>query len=377
MAYQFILEDLSGRALSDLPGATGKSFARAILGMSTASVTVPIWHEQADFLLGGDALLRVTDTGVYPHLDVLRARLITAEENAGDGKDTIKASFADGFWTLMKRLCGKSATGFSQGTASSMVAASAIIQSIVAATIAEGPAGIRLGSITASPATAYTGPHFYKKIGELIAELSAVLDGPDWRVDPIATAATSNPALCDYCELVVAPSLGSYLPDHPFEFGDGRLNVKSYNRVVSNEGVGNSFYSLPTGFPDTAGAVVTATDASSIAARGLLEDVVPTDLTVDTLRQQLVNLHIAIRANPRQAFTFKPVNDLSGERLPRLRADYDVGDVIPFRAAFRRAGGAYGVLDKRVDILARIFQVEVTVDEEGVGQPEFTISPST
>ena len=64
MAYQFILEDLSGRALSDLPGATGKSFARAILSMSTASVTVPIWHEQADFLLGGDALLHVSDTSV-------------------------------------------------------------------------------------------------------------------------------------------------------------------------------------------------------------------------------------------------------------------------------------------------------------------------
>lgn len=377
MAYQFILEDLAGRALSDLPGATGKSFARAILGMSTGSVTVPIWHEQADFLLGGDALLHVTDTSVYPHLDIFRGRLITAEENAGDGKDTIKASFADGFWTLMKRLCGKSTTGFSQGTASSMVAATAIIQALVNATIAEGPAGIRLGSITASPATAYTGPHFYKKIGELIAELSAVLDGPDWRVNPIATAATSNPSICDYCELVAAPSLGSYLPDHPFEFGDGRLNVKSYNRVVSNEGVGNAFYSLPSGFPDAGnGAVVTATDASSKAARGLLEDVVPTDLTVDTLRQQLVNLHIAVRANPRQTFTFKPVNDLSGDRLPRLRSDYDVGDVIPFRAAFTRAGGQYGVLDKRVDILARIFQVEVTVDEEGVGQPEFTISPS-
>lgn len=378
MAYQFILEDLAGRQRSDLPGATGKQFARAILGMSTASVTVPLWHEQADFLLDGDALLRVSDTSVTPHLDVYRGTLVTAEEKAGDGKGSVKASFADGFWTLTRRLCGKSTTGFSQGTAGAPVAATAIIAALVNATAAESPAGIRMGSVSASPATAYTGPHFYKKVGELIAELSAVLDGPDWRVDPIATTSTTNPALCDYCELVVAPDLGTYRSEQPFEYGDGRLNVKSYSRVVSKESVANAVYNVPSGFPDGAGGpVMTASSPSSQAARGLLEDVVATDLTVDQLRKKLVELHIAVRANPRQTIEFEPVNDLSGERLPKLRVDYDVGDVVPFRAAVRQPGGTIGKLDKRLDILGRIFQVEVTVDEEGVGQPKFTISPPT
>ena len=373
MAYQFILEDLAGRGLSDLPGATGKSFARTLASLSTGQITVPLWHEQADTLMGGDALLHVIDTTSTTSLDVFRGRLVTAEEQAGDGKGSVKATFADGFWTLSRRLCGKSTGGFSQGTATAPVAHTAIMQALINATIAEGPAGIRVGSITASPSTAFTGPHYYKKIGELIAELGATADGPDWRVDPIATAATANPALADYCEFVAAPSLATLRMDQPFEYGDGRLNVKSYNRVVSNEGVANSVYGLPSGFPDSGSTVASASNSSSIAARGLLEDVVANDLTVDQLRQQLVDLHITVRANPRQTMTFEPVNDLSGQRLPRLRADYDVGDVVPFRVAVRRGQ----TLDKRVDVLARIFQVEVTVDERGVGQPKLTISPTT
>lgn len=373
MPYQFILEDLAGRALSDLPGATGKSFARTLASLSTGQITLPLWHEQADTLMGGDCLLHVIDTTSSPGLDVFRGRLVTAEEQAGDGKGSVKATFADGFWTLSRRLCGKSATGFSQGTATAPVAHTAIMSALLAATIAEGPAGIRAGSITASPATAFTGPHYYKKIAELIAELGATADGPDWRIDPIATAPTSNPALCDYCEFVAAPSLGTSRPEQPFEYGDGRLNVKSYSRVVSVEGVANSMYALPSGFPDSSSAVASSTSGSSIAARGLLEDVVANDLSVDQLRQQLVDLHIQVRATPRQTMTFEPVNDLSGERLPRLRADYDVGDVVPFRVAVRRGQ----TLDKRVDVLARIFQVEVTVDEKGVGQPKLTISPNS
>lgn len=373
MAYQFLLEDLAGNARSDLPGATGKSFARAILGMSTGKITVPIWDDQADFLMDGDALLHVIDTSVSPRVDMFRGRLITAEEQTGDGKGTVAATFADGFWTLMKRLCGKSATGFSAGSASSLVSATSIMSSVISTTIAESPAGIRLGSVTASTANTYTGPHYYKKIGELITELSGVLDGPDWRIDPIATAASANPYTCNYCEIVIAPALGQTRLDQPWEYGGGRLNVKNYGRVVSNEGTINAGYALPASYPDGGGNVLLATNAASQARRGLLEEVVPTDLTVDNLRQQLVDLHIAVRANPRQTMTFEPVNDLSGERLPRLRTDYDVGDVMPFRVAIPSKTGA---LDKRVDALCRVFQVEVTVDERGVGQPKLTISPS-
>lgn len=375
MAYQFLLEDLAGRARSDLPGATGKSFARAILGMSTGKVVVPLWDDQADFLMAGDALLHVIDTAVTPHANVFRGRLVTAEEQAGDGKATVAATFADGFWPLTKRLAGKSQAGVTYGTPSSPVAATAAISSAVSTTIAASPAGIRLGSVTATPATVNSGPHYYKKVSEIITELSAVLDGPDWRIDPIDTVASANPLLCNYCELVMAPSLGSVRLDQPWEYGDGRLNVKSYSRVVSNEGLLNNGYVLPAGFPgNTTGAVINAADATSQGNRGLFEEVITSDLTVDNLRQQLVNLHIAIRANPRQTITFDPVNDLSGERLPRLRYDYDVGDIMPFRVAVRTSTGA---LDKRVDALFRVFQVEVTVDERGVGQPKLTISPST
>lgn len=375
MPYQFILEDLAGTARSELAGATAKQFTRAILSMSTANVTVPLWHEQADFMLEGDALLKVVDVQRSSRTNVFHGRLVAAEEVGDASGGSVKATFADGFWTLLRRLCGRSPAGYTMGTALAPVAATAIISDIVDTANAESPTGLRLGSVTPSPATVYTGPHYYRPRGEVIAQLSAVLDGPDWRVDPIDAVASSDPARCTYGELVLAPALATVRLDKAFEYGDGKLNVRSYQRGVSLDGTANRVYHLPTGFPDqTTQAVLTSNDASSQAKRGLLESVVAADITPDQMRQALLDHHIAIRRNARQTITFQPVNDLSTDRLPRLRTDYDVGDIVPFRASVRRGQ----VLDKRIDVLARIYQVQVDVDpQSGAGQPSLTITPTS
>lgn len=374
MAYTFILEDLSGRALSELPGATAKEFTRVLNGIGTAQVTVPLWHDQADSLLSGDALLKVVDVVGSQRMNVYHGRMVTAEEVADENGGTIAATFADGLWMLMHRLLGRGAAGISRGTALSPVAATSIVTDFVNACNVEVPTGLQLGTITATPANTYTGPHYFTPAGQLIAQLCGVLDGPDFRVEPIDAVASTNPALCYFTELTVAPAIGQTRLDQPFEYGDGRLNVKSYNRAVSVEGIANRVFSLPPGFPDPAGGgnIVSQQDAASQSARGLFDAMVSTDLIADALRQQLVDHHIAVRKTPRQTITFQPVNDLAGDRVPRLRFDYDVGDVMPFRASVKRSG----VLYKRIEVLSRVFQAKVTVDEKGIGTTELTVVPS-
>lgn len=375
MAYVFTLSDLAGNKLSELPAAKAKEFTRSLAAMSTGQVRVPLWHDMADVLLEGNCLLKVVDVvNATTRVNCFHGELVTAEEVGDATGGSVAATFADGFWALMRRLCGKSTTGYSYGSAVSLQPATTIIADLLAITNAESPTGLRLGAVTASPADQYTGPHYYTKIGPLIAQLAAVLNGPDWRIDPIDAVPSSNPLRANYSELVMAPTLGVSRLDSPFEYGGGRLNVKSYKRAVTKEGTANAVYNLPAGFPDTAnGTVVVATDLPSQAARGLLEDTVSTDVTVQAIRQQLVDYHAAVRYGPRQTITFDPVNDLSYERVPRLRTDYDVGDVVPFNVSVIDDNGD---LQRRINILSRIYSVKITVDDFGVGTPSLTVTPT-
>lgn len=175
-----------------------------------------------------------------------------------------------------------------------------------------------------------------------------------------------------YGELAVAPVIGTTRPDAVFEYGDGLLNVSEYRRGVSLEGSINRGYHLPPGFPDNAvQSVLTQQDAPSQAARGLLEDVVAGDLSVDELRTRLLAHHISVRKGPRQTITFTPVVDRAG-RVPRYGVDYVTGDVVPFRASVRKGR----TLNKRIDALVRIYQTEVTVDDLGNPTYNLTVTPT-
>lgn len=369
--WVYVLEDLAGNPRSELPGAYGKTCApQPLASMGTAGVTVPLDHEDADFLLAGDALLRVYETDVPGRTTPLthfHGRLITAEEVAGSDnpKAGVACTFADGLWTLLRRLCGKSRAGYSAGTALALVDRGAIIADLVNTTNLESPSGIRPGQVLTSAPTFVSG-WYYAKIAEKIAELSATLDGPDYMVRPIDFTSGY------YCELDVAAVIGAVRLDSAFEFGDGLLNVKSYKRGVSLDGTANRVFHLPPGFPDNLTQEVKQADnAGSQATRGLLEDIVSADLSVDELRVKLVAHHIAVRSNPRQTITFEPVTDV-GARVPRYGVDFANGDVVPFRATFWKRSGPV----KRIDALFRIYQTAFAVDDNGVATPTLTITPS-
>lgn len=377
MAFIYRLSGLDGEELSELPLAHAKTLGLSIGSLATAGFTTRLDSADADTLLEGDTLLTVTETDVPGTTEPVlhfHGRQVAAQEVASEGAASVAASFADPYWLTLRRLIGKSASGYTRGTSLAPVDRGTIIHELLAAGNAEGTTRLRPGTLTPSSSTFVAG-WYYKPLGEAIAELAATLDGPDWRVRPI-------PYSDGYIgELDVAPVIGTSRPDAVFEFGDGLANVKTYTRGVTLEGAANRMHSLPPGFPDNATQAVLTEDAAPdvMARRELLEAVLSTDLNVDELRRALLRHHIAVRANPRQTITFEPVAPIAADRVPRLGVDCNVGDVVPFRASVDRGLNPltrepYKV--KRINALMRVYGVAYTENEAGTMVPAFTVAPN-
>lgn len=376
--FGFILTDLAGVPRSELAGAAGKQFSVGVNTLGTSKVGVDAWHPDADFLLSGDALLKVIevdDDFLRDGTQTLHAhhRLTDVEEVAGADGATVVATFADPFWSMTKRLAGKSPTGYSRGTAGSPVDRGTIVSELVVATNVEGASGLRMGSVTPSSST-YVAGWYYKPIAQAIAELGGALDAYDWRVRPIDyVSAGGGSGLGYYGELDLSPALGTTRLDAAFEYGDGLYNVTGYQRAVTLGGSANRLFHLPPGFPDnTTLAVKTDQDTTAQAAHGLMEDVVAADLSVDDLRTKLLAYHLSVRKGARQTITFTPARAL-GARVPRLGRSYFAGDVVPLRASIAAPGKADPV--KRLDVLVRVYNVTVSVDENGAGTHALTVVP--
>lgn len=366
----FIVADLAGVDQGELSGAKDRSVALPVGSFATLSGAVNLDHEHADFLLEGDAIVKAYER--VPDFDQpqLRAacRLVTADETVTPQGGTVAFTAADPFWVLLRRLIGKSQSGYTNGSAVAPVDRGTIIGAMVDATNGEDPSGVRMGTVEASSKTWVEG-WYYKKIGEAIAELCATLDGPDWLVRALEFEAPGY-----YGALEIKPAIGQPREHVAFEHGDGLLNVKGYRRAVSLEGTANRAFHLPPGFPDNAAQQpMQEDDATSQDRRGLLEDVVAQDLSTDDLRRKLLQHHISVRANPRQTITFDPVRDPGdGSKIPTFGVEWDRGDVVPFRASIERDGQ----LEKRIDALFRVYQVEFRLDDTGEATPTVTLSPS-
>jgi hypothetical protein len=375
--YAFVLTTLAGTQVSELPLATSKRVTVAGKGQGVSSFVVRAGAD-ADFLLEGDALVRIYDVDDLTGTRTLigHHRLISAEEVADGSGTSVAAAFADPLWVLIRRLVGKTAGGYSRGTSLAPVDRGTILSELLAATNADSPSGVTLGSLTASSST-YVAGWYFKPFAEALAELGATLDGPEWRIRPIEFVPPgpgTDEKMGYYGALDLGPALSQIRPDAVFEYGDGPLNVRAYRRAVSLEGSANRLFSLPAGFPDAAvGSILQVEDTPSRNARGLLEAVVPADVVADELRLALLDSHIGIRKGARRTITFEPVRDLTGRRVPKLGRDFNVGDIVPFRAS---AVNTSGVLVKRINALVRIYSYTVEVDQAGAGTPTLTVTPT-
>lgn len=399
--WEFVLRDAtSGAFISDLPGVGGKTFATPISSIATGGITVRGDRDEADAIEAGDeTLLEVwhvdDDTGTKTLQGNLH-QVAVDEVGSASGGISLSASYADPAWFLQRRITRFTLDAammplapYSMGTALAPVDRGAIIADLVNTEAAASPAWIRMGTVTASSKT-YVDGWWGKPILEAIAELSATLDGPDWRVRPIEFQPITQGGNDDRAvilgtnsgpyppvnrgfigELDVSPSIGTLNKEAEFGFGPGTMaNVTSYKRGVTLDGSLSSIWGTPAGFPDNATSpLIPVNDAAAMARWGQMIAVQSTDLTVDQLRRELLLQQIAVRKTVRQTITFEPGSDRLN--VPQLGVDYDVGDIVPLRIAIERDGD----IVRRVDGLFRIYQAQVTVDELGTATTALTVTP--
>lgn len=371
--WRFVLATLGGTSLGELRNASNRHVSLVHRALDAGSFAVPLNHPQADVLSSGDALVKAYYHGSAGKQLKICGPVITAEETGDEeGNGSIAVTFGSSFWRMAYRLLGKSSAGYSVGTALAPVEkcqlAADLISRVQAAPgtsfDAGGDAGIRIGAIT--PATkGYVGPWYFKPVAEAISEVANTLDGFDF--DVIPTEPTIDASGLQLGTFVAAPFLGQARPDVIFEYGVGKKNVAGYGKTLSNEGLLNAGYQLPTGFPDTGESALSAFDSASIEARGRYEGVVPGDLVSAEMRQQLVSEHVAIRNKPRQVFTFTPTATSGYE----FGIDYDVGDIIGARVKSTVPGNE----EIRFDGSVRCYGASFDIDDVGRAAPALTLIP--
>lgn len=350
-----LLTDLSGEPIGEIPNAYDRKISYRVNRAATASFRTRLDDPLADQLLEGKMLVKLYED------DELRlvADIVGSTEKGEDQDQRIDVAVGDpAALRFAKRLVGKSTAGMRYTSATDR---GQMVKDGLDTINAERDTGVRVGTITPS-ASNTGGPWFYKPLADLIAELSAPLDGFDWQLNPVEPEIDNlyPGAVPVIATLDISPSLGIDRPEAIFEYGYGCHNVKSYERTVSKQGVATAGYSLPPGTADTiVGAVQSWSDAAAIAEWGLYEAVIPTgDLGVDELRLKLVQEHIRVRGRPQQLIKFTPVReDTDGPSVPKFRVDYDLGDRVPFRAVVNGK--------PRINVVARVYGVDIELDNEG------------
>lgn len=356
--WSLLLARLDGTTLGEIQNASGRELSFPLNRIATGQFTVRLDHPLALDLLEGDALVKVyqrTDAGTSIRMV---AEIISVEEVADESNPgSLAVTFAEaGMFRLSHRLVGKTADGVSYGTALAPLDRGEIARQVIVAANTEAETGVRIGTITAS-ANGFVGPWYYKPVSEAIAELSATLDGFDYRFNPVEPVPGPNMKVSEF---TAAGALGSVKQDAIFEFGVGRRNIKSIQRQVSRDGLMTRGFHLPPGFPETSDSVVSSEDLPATAARGLHEGLVTSDLTVADLRAALVQEHVQIRKKARQLITFEPTSTASG-----FNVDYGVGDVVTARAVVGdtiRFNGQF-----------RIYGVDVSLSDAGLASYALTL----
>jgi hypothetical protein len=357
MPWRFVATSLAGANVGEILNAKNRGVGLGLRRVETCGMLLRLDNPLADSLLNGDLLVKAYDGTTLRFV----GQTIGAEEVNDGTNASVQITCASPLWRLNKRFVGKGTVGYSQGTAGAQVDRGTIMSSMLNAVNTEAHTGIELGTVAASSNTyvAYTP---FKRVLEAFTELAQGVAAPDFRFRPQEPQAVSGGTRLGYLD--IAGTIGQNRPATIFEYGVNRRNVASYKRQVSLEGMMNAGYALdPAG-----GAPTSAVDNTSIAAYTRLEDLVPTDLSVAALRQTLVDEHLRVRKNPRQLIEFTPVRDdpAAPGRVPRFGTDYEIGDVVRFRAV-------HGTT-VRVNAMLRIFAIEYKIDEEGAAVPTFTLT---
>lgn len=367
-----LLDDLAGGAVGEVSNPFDRTISQRVSRLTTSHFAVRLDDPLADRLLEADLLVKHYENDVLRHVhEITDVEEVVAE----DGTKRIGVTAADASWRLGGRLIGKTLAGYAKTVPTDR---GAIVAELLAAVNAENDTGVRLGTVQPSAADT-AGPWSYKPLLEVLAELSAPLDGYDWQIAPLEP--TVDGLGLAWATLNLYAAQGGLAEHAVFAYSDAeddRGNVKSYTRTISKQGMVNTAYSLPTGDAGT-GQVLSWFDGPARAKWHWREGVIPSDLVVDDLRDALIKEHVALRKIPREQIVFSgfvPTSEQLEELLeagspipyvPRFGVDYSLGDVVPFRATVDG--------QTRVDSLMRVYGLDLQITDEGLEIPTVSLVP--
>lgn len=342
--WSFVVCSSSGVALGR-PFATDRKFQGGVSQGYTASFSIraddPMWVTLTET---ENLTLKVYDSG-----NALRfyGPMITDQESGTGQGATVGVNAADLSWEFTKRYIGKDTSG--SGTTYNTMESDAIIASALATINGESATGVTIG--TTGTTTTRTITVLWKRFSDLLNELGAITGSYEWALRYTdGTPPTVN--------LDLLATLGAdKTNDVFFEYGTGKGNCSGYSRSRSIEQVATHVYAL--GAANNLTAV--ASDAGPLRRR---EDVITYgDITVTALLDAMAAAHVAARANPRHIWTMTPFAKLA----PRFGVDWEVGDLVTARV--------YTNGRLRIDGIARIWGVEITIDNEGNEIPSPRLAP--
>lgn len=368
--------------------AGSKQYTYNINAGRQAQFTMNIDNPRANFILNNPCLMKMYRRNRNNVWNLMMVGDVISTEETGQGDvGGITVVGADPFWRLAHRVIGVGidsrgrGIGWSDGTigADNVTVVTTkdlgtIIHDLLATLNAWGgtpyaytgiQAGVREPSINNS-----IGPIYATIAADVIQQIVTTLGAPDIEMMPVEP--TGAWPWTTIAQLNVWAHLGQANPIVPavFEYGCGKHNVQSYDRLVNRDGMATNVYSLPQGYPSVSAIgdrIISAGDITAAVAEGIREYIVAADnLVSPALRQELVNETLAVLKNPRQQITFVPV---PGITQPDFMVDYHVGDVVAARA-YDISTNTY-----RFNGTARLYGVTLQVDENDLETIALTLIP--
>lgn len=354
----FVFDLSSGTVLGELEDVRDLRMSFGLSKNPTLGFSTGYKHWLTDELVG----LPGTD----PYRGILAYRgsslqfagpILGSDESANPNGDEVASISAVGAgWRLSKRIADKAGnSGRSEaGLTFGLTDRGQIAKSLIDFTnTSDGNSWIRAatGDQATSSSIEITKEETLVSVAQFIDKLGNSLDGFDWVITPDFTTDATGLVLGRFKS---APAYGSDLSGSVvFEYGIGRYNVESASRKRTIEGLINKA-SYPASGQNP--FLVSASAAESIGPLGVFEEAITGDLIDPTLRQKLVDLHIAIRKQARVLYEFVPFRSDAGGPVPQPFVDYNLGDRVSTRAYW---GGK-----TRLEASMRIYGLEVELNNQ-------------
>lgn len=356
--WRFMLTDLHGVVLGELTNTSSRQVTLPLNRVPTASFQILANHYLAPYFMDNtwDGLLKCYRNNTLRFI----GPIVSTNEAFDSNSQTIAVNAASPLWRLTYRLLGTSPTGFSYGNASTTYDMGFIAQQVLAAANAVEYTGISSGSTVAS-VNSSVGTWWYKDALTALGEMSVTNDSFDFECAPTEPTSVGQP-WPQIGVFNVMPTLGTTKPNAIFEYGTSPGNVVSYGRQIDRTAMCTFGYIQQPAVSDYSG-VLTSSDATAIAARGIFQALIDNGgVEWTVLRQAIADMNVQVRKVARQVVTFVPAPN----SLIKPFDDYGVGDQVRARII-----GPTGIV--ALDAMMRVWGITIAINDNGDEEPSLEL----